>query len=921
MNNRIRLGLGVLALLIVGWLTYRWVRPATSAVGRLVPPDALIVLASNRLQDTVSEQALRTEVTLQQVPLFGEARQRLDQFLYATADTASAVGFVRGKDIRYSLHPVSKYVLDYLFYIPTTAADGAFLNRLTNPDPRRYRVLNHSFAGQKISDLVSRSNVPVGSFLLTDGFLVGSTSAILIENVAKRMRSSLGLSGSRLAGPALSESGFGADADHWAGLSVRPEVLQSLIGNAGSLIRLFLPEELNLQFRPAASQTGLIGYAADEIGNRRDVAALFAGQTPRRIRHADLIPQTTATLYHVGISDAGRFGRSMSTLLSRASGDFLRRRFGRIRAAADELYPALTDELLLCRLESPTGMPRQVLVLPARDARQAANAYQQAAFRAGAKPPAPPLTFLGHKVIGLNVAELPASLFSSLVAGFNQSWVTQHGSALIVASSEDAMQEYLEQLQSRATWSADSRQMELLTNTLRPANFTIYVRLSRLQTRPTSDWPVAWQTLVGEDRTAGGHESSLANLDNLAYQASYGNEKILSTLVLGRTARRASTKVLNKVLLQKRIPAEAPPVAAPIVVGNLSDQTASVLVQTAGNQLRLVTAEGEPIGQAPTDGPIRSNALAVDFLNNGRLQYLFMTDQRLYVADPGAIRPGRSAQPLPLKLLTIKLPNGLDPTHLAQPLGRRNADWVALAAHADGQVWALDRQRRTFVRWLTAPRKAPLLLPFQVLSTPAGMNVLAAQPDGTVNYWLEDGRQRPHFPARVERTDEEAPEVRFAGPVLLPASQTLIQGITQEGERFQLTLNGLLAGRTQLYRTVRSDVFRLFPDEEMTDWLLLRTTDTEATILDQRGQRRFDVRALQSGRNGVRYHRLGAGVAVISVQSGGFARLYDPNGRIIGDRPIPALYPPTLQFDERTNELYVLSAVPNAVQLFSIRLR
>ena len=107
----------------------------------------------------------------------------------------------------------------------------------------------------------------------------------------------------------------------------------------------------------------------------------------------------------------------------------------------------------------------------------------------------------------------------------------------------------------------------------------------------------------------------------------------------------------------------------------------------------------------------------------------------------------------------------------------------------------------------------------------------------------------------------------------------------------------------------------------MTNWLLLRLSDTEITVLDQQGQRRFDVRALQSGRNRVRYHRLGAGIELVSVQSGNFTTLYDLNGRILGDRPIPGDFPVTLQFDERTNELYILSSTQQTVQLFSIRLR
>ncbi len=905
MNKRLWIGIGAVVLLAIGWFGYRQLFPASRIVGSLVPPGALLVLASDRLQDTVSARVLRTQISLRQLPVFDEARQKLDRFLYSTADSATVLKFVSGRNIRYSLHSISKTTLDFIFYIPINASDKAFLSRLTNPDPRQYRVLNHTFAGEKILDLVARGNEPVGSFILTDDFLVGSVSGILIENVAKRMHQSLKLTSA--------EPDFRVDGDHLAGLSVRPEVLQSLFGNVGSLVRLFLPEELNLQFRQSASRSHLIGYAVDQIGGRRDVAALFANQTPQRIQHANLIPQTTASLYHIGISDAPRFGQSLSKLLGSASSGFLRERFKQIAPETKALYSALGSDILLCRLESPTGSLQQILILTAQNGKQLANAYQQVAYRLGAKTPDSPKSYLGHKVLLLNVPELPASLFSSLFSGFSQSWITQHGSSFIVANSEDAMQDYLQQLQRGAVWTADERQAELLNTTLRPANFTAFTRLNRGQTNVLINWPLAWQNLLDQPDPATG-SPALANLENMAYQASYGNENIQSTVVLGRTTRRASSAVLNKVLLQKKTEFNAPLISAPIVTGTLSDSSAQFYAQNNAGQFVLVTPEGDKLVQNNTDGPIRSNALGVDFLNNGRLQYLFMTDRTLYIADP--VRTFKK-----VALQAIPLPKGIVVSFLARPRGSQQRNMVALVAHQDGHIYALDRQRRTFVRLMTAPHKGALQLPFQVIVTPTGMDVLAIQSDGTLNHWRENGSQYPHFPSRVERTNEEEPEIRFVGPALLPPGQTQIRAITDEGQLLALTANGLVAKRTQLYRPVRNGSFRLFPDEDQTNWLLLRTTDTEISVLDQQGRRQFDVRALQSGGNSVRYHRLGAGIELISIKSGGFTMLYDLNGRIVNDRPIPSDFPVALQFDERTNELYILSGAQQAVQLFSIRLR
>ena len=818
---------------------------------------------------------------------------------------------------RYSLHEVSTTTLDFVFYVPLDDTDAGFIQRLTNPDPRQYRVLSHTFSSEKIFDLVNRSNEPIGSFILTDRFLVGSASGILIENVARKMHQPFPFAGSDASGRFSDRiaANLRVDADHLAGLSIRPEVMENLFSDAASLVRVFLPEELNLQFRSSGSGSHLIGYAVDEIGTRRDVAALFDGQTPQRIAHPELIPQTTATLYHIGISNATRFGKSMADLLESASTDFLRDRFGRIKSLTGPFYGSLDRDVLLCRLESPTGAQRQVVIMPGRDGRKLVETYQRIAYAAGAKSQSSVRLFLGHKVLLLNVPELPASLFGSLLTGFSQSWITQHGTALIVTNTEDAMLDYLQQVQRGAVWSADERQLELVNSTLRPANFTAFVRMSRAQTTVPPSWPAAWQNLLDQPDPATGRPA-FDNLENMAYQASYGNENIQSTVILGRTTPRASTAVLNKLLLRKRTEFSASLSSAPIMVGNLSDSTAQFYAQNNANEFVLVTGKGEKSKPGQTDGPIRSNALAVDFLNNGRLQYLFMTDKTLYVADGRQSRAGGV-----VSLTGIPLPAGIDPTYLIRPRGNKQRNVVALAASTDGRVFGIDRQKRAFVQLAKASRKGPLLLPFQVIPTAKGMDMLAIQPDGTLNYWRENGTQHPRFPVRIERRTDDEPTVRFAGPALLLPGQQLIQTIADEGQLLSILPSGLVAKRTQLYRPVRKGDFRLLPDQEQTSYLLLRTTDTEVAVLNQQGERRFEVRALPSGRNTVRYHRLGAGVELISVQSGGFSTLYDLSGKVIGDRPIPGNFPVALQFDERTNELYVLSGADRAVQLFSIRLR
>lgn len=901
MKQRIWIGLGIILVVVMGWAGYQQYIRQPQSLASLVPSDALLILDSATLQDSVSAKTLRTEMPLRQVPIFQEALWGLERFFYSAADTSTVRKFLTDKTIRYSLHPISKHQLGFIFYVPLRAGtDQTLIDKISRPDPTKFRVLGRSFSDERIQELVNLNSQSLGTFFLTDDFLVGSSSGLLVENVVRTLH--------HILPTAKTPVTFRMDADHLAGLSIRPEVMQTLFGqqtDKRSLIRLFLPEKLSLQFRQSASRTHLIGYAADDIGTRKEVASLFTGQAPLRISSGEVIPQNTAVLYHLGLSNSQRFGQSMFRILQSTSSEALDERLDKMESGWAAFFDQLSQDIMLCRLESAGNAPRLVVLLKAKDSRKLSTALQQLAYLAGAPSSSTIKTFLQHKMLRLDIAELPASLFSNLFSGFPQSWITQHGSYVAIANDESVLQEYLQQVDRGAVWANDQRQSALLKQTLRPANFTAFVRINRAKTTLPATWPAPWRHLLDYP------SASLNNLENMVYQASYGNEKILSTLVLGRTTRLSNQAVLNRLLLRRRVEFNAPLIAAPIVSGNLADGSAQFYAQNNAGQFVLVTPEGAKIVQDSTDGAIRSNVVTADFLNNGRLQYLFMTNRSLYIADP-------NPEARTVRLRRIRLPTGLDPSLLLLPRGSRQRNLVGLAAHKDGHVYALDKQKQAFIQLIKNPNKGPLLLPFQIIDMPGGMELLALQADGTLHRWHEDGRYVAHFPAKLDFENVPKP---FVSPVLQPVGNTTMQAITEQGELLQLHPNGLIAARTQLYRPIRNGSFRLFPDEAQTNWLLLRTTDTETALLDQQGVQRLDIRGLKPGESVVRYHRFGTGIELISIKSGNFTTIYTPEGRKVGDLPIPSDFPVSLQFDDRTNELYILSGINKAVQLFSIRIR
>ncbi|WP_266366283.1 hypothetical protein [Tellurirhabdus rosea] len=903
-SKRFWIGLGLLALLAAGYFGYRrWTQPIRST-WELIPSDALVVMESPVLQDTVSKKARLGQMTLRYTPVFHEAVQALDQFVWTPLDTADALRFLRRKPIWYSLHRIARDKLDFLFYIPIrTAEDRALVDRLLKPDADRFRVLAHPYQGERIRELLTVGNQSLGSFLVLDDFLVGSPSTLLIESVVRRIHQPF-------AETPLQRADVKLVRPHTlGGMYIRSSVLESLLTTPVSQttdwqtrsLRAFLPTEIKTQFRASANRTHLIGTSREDIGTQTALARLFAGQTPGRIGCGALVPESATSLFHIGLTDGMRFGEALTPFINSEEDPTFRQGRRKLRPLlqknAANVYRFVGSEIALVRLDAPSSERRLVLLIRSENPEKLSDRYQLASFLLnGSKAVSSARPFLKHNLTRITTPDLPAYLFGGLFRGFPTSWVTQEGPYLVIANSQEVMQEYLQALRDEQVWTANRRQSELLSQTLRPAHFTVFTRFDRAGESMSANWPLAWQRLLNHD------ETTLDNVENLVYQSSYSRDHIYSTIAVGRTTRRASEAVFNRVFLQKKIEFNAPPTSTPFVLGDFVGGTGYLWAIDNIRQFVQITPEGEKQILPALDGPVRSSLVPVNYLDNGRLQYAFTTDRSLYFADP--------ANGL-VKFSSVRLPEGLDPSTLRAV---RHPSLLLLAGHRDGSVYGFSKAEKRFTRQFAVNASGEGRPPFQAVSRRQALTVLSVQKEGRVFLWYENGTRATGFPVDLK--------AEMVGPAFIDSgSPATLTTITQQGELVRIGEDGQEADRTQLYRPIRRGSFRLLLEEGQTDYLLLRATDTEIAVLDQNGRQLFEVRSLISGQTTIRYHALDAGLKIISVKSGTFTTLYDLAGHPIGDRPIPALYPVTLQYSASRNKLFVYGSSEKAVQVWSIKLR
>lgn len=906
-KKQLWIGIGILTLILGGFFAYRWWKAPARSAWMLIPSDALLVLESSSLQDTLSKQAQLNEMALRTTPIFQEAVRSLEKFAWAPLDTASAIQFLHEKPVWYSLHPTSKDQLGFIFYIPINSLqDQPFVNRILNPNADRYRVLSHPYEGTRIHELLTVRNESLGSFIVLDDYLVGSPSTILMESVVRRMKQPFTETPLQRADVSLIRPGT------LAGIYVRSSVLSAILSpNAESsdyqskYIKALLPTELLTRFRQSPSRSHLIGLSTDDIGAKSALANLFDRQTPFRISCGNLIPDQTTTLFHFSVSDGPRFGKALTAFINSEDEDDTREGRRKLRPLLQNeqngFYKYIGNEIALLRMDAPSADRRLVMLIHSSNVDRLWDRYQLAALlTSGTDRISSSKPFLRYRISAIEAPNLPAFLFGGLFRGFEQNWLTQVGDYLVIANGQGVLQEYLQSIEQRTVWTESYRQRDLLTQTLRPSNFTAYTRFNRAGESVAANWPQSWQHLLNHDETA------LDNVENLIYQSTYGRERIYSSLIMGRTTRRASDAVLNRVFLQRKIALNAPLVSQPMVLGDFVGGSGAIWAVDNSQQFILVTPEGEKHPLGSVNGPVLSSLVPVDFLSNGRLQYAFATARSLYVADPVN---GLA------KLQSIPLPDGTIPNSLLAPRRDQNRNLILLMLHRNGSVYGYDRQQKQFVRpFSVSSADGVSVADFHAPVRNQLLSVVSVQKEGKLYFWNEKGGSVPGFPLDLK--------TEIIGPAWLEAGNpATITVLTRQGELIHAGTDGQIVDRNQLYRPIRRGSFRLLPEVNQNGYLLLRTTDTEAAILDRKGSLLFEVRGLRPGQTTIRYHVLGSGVNLISVKSGNFTTLYNLAGRPIGDRPIPSHYPVELQFSPSRNKLFVYSSDNKALQIWSVKLR
>jgi hypothetical protein len=181
-------------------------------------------------------------------------------------------------------------------------------------------------------------------------------------------------------------------------------------------------------------------------------------------------------------------------------------------------------------------------------------------------------------------------------------------------------------------------------------------------------------------------EDALNNFYGLGVQISSSGKYVYSTIALNHVPHRDDEP---HTIWQSRL--DSTILKKPILVDNHNTGEKEILVQDALNNLYLINNMGRILWKKPLEGAVISDFFQIDYYKNGKLQYLFNTENRIYLID----RNGNHVGNYPI-ILPEKATNGLSVYDYD-----KNKDYRIFIAFSDNKVYLFEKTWNSKPEWTT----------------------------------------------------------------------------------------------------------------------------------------------------------------------------------------------------------------------------
>jgi hypothetical protein len=882
----------VVVIALAGYFLFRWFR-GSSAAWKHIPSNAIAVITSSHLQDSLYT-ATEAGLDIKKLPFLDLAGDNLSLLSQLSSDEKKIHDFLKGKVITYSYHPRTSTEWGILMYIPIDDQDET--KWLTAPQSTRIRALHHNFQDNRITDINDTMSRPLFSYLIKDNYLIVSYFGDLIEDAVRASSLKIGSFKLRSQFSGIQDSEFGTS------LYLKTEAWKSVIpagNNTGLYTELAknFPhiQDLHIETEPGkhrfklkSTGTETPDYYLTEI--LKDNPGLpFAGH-----KH---ISQQTSYFYRFAGSDKTEFRKKFLKWHARNKSDAWNKLNYYVSKESSLLTENLGSELILCQLEENNSISDgKILLVEFSNYEKLRPVLLKLARLSNEESNVSTDKYQGYDIYSVPVPELPSGLYGPMFSGFATSYITYIAPYLVISNNSQVLQNYIVDYENHITWQQSPEYDSILTDKSE-AQLSVVVNLRKAQSR-------------SGNRRGGIYPDLTSKIESAVIQCSYDGKAAYPEITLNPKKRQTAQKVLNRTFLNIDIEWPILYDSQLAALQNPVDGSSEILLTDAQSNLlrtnNLKTGKTETIGKL--DGPIVTAAYKVDFLNIGREQRIFATQDKVFALDEDD-----SSR---VTTFSASLPSAHHISALYLIDGGYDGSNRFIVQDDAQQLYLWENVSKPLRKLNRSVTFENIKGPVVALNQIGNRGFIVTQKNGKIYLLKENGSVRAGFPVDILTRTESA----FTWAQNLSGGQPELVGVSVSGELIRIDQSGKITSRKQLLRPVPGSGFKTLFDRNSMDWILVRSAASKTAILTKEGEELFEIKDILPNST-IQYHFFGVDNRFITIQSGNYTTVFDMTGKRLGDKAIPSEIPVQLTYQPGYYKLLIFSRSEKKIQVWSIKLR
>jgi hypothetical protein len=869
----------ILALVAGAYVVTEYVKNAEAKTfAQWVPTQAAIVFKPGACQNCLKEFSESNWLQLATQATRTSIQENIQQEFNALFQQAELV----------SVHLKDQSGFDAIAYLPTEALQSFTTQLIKKAKAKgiKVRQQNRLLSGLTIEEIAL--DKITFSYVIQNNLSAASTSALLIEDVVRQLHEkekSILQRNTNLSAIPTIKNDIG---DVWIDQSKLMQILQVLIevNNStplvtGSISQLDVKQE----------QDALVasGFTLADTTNKTDWLNYFQSQNPVSFSAKAYISNRSLAVWHIGVTNPELYGKQVWNALPKASKDSIQYLYKWNEAEITSLYAGTDKEWTRMKLEISSGNYQDIFLL----AIGKEDALYPALLKVANNPAEDSVyleTYADVNIHQIDNGYLPA-LFFPVQKQFNQTYFTRLGNVVAFSSSNQALKIWIDDFNEENTWGKTVEVNNYLESVLLESNLSFFVDGSHAVQYIKRKLKPGWKQFAEKQKL-------INQAGMLAFQYSNLNNQFYTNYRLQWSNTKKVAESKNDVSIT--LPSGIAQVFLP--VKNHTDRSVEILVQDSTNTLRLLNLQGKEIWNVALNNILLPDAYQVDYLSNGKLQYLLHNGTQLYLID----RLGNTVNGFP-----TALPAKTDALQIVDYDKSRKYRWLTQAQN--GTVYMLTKEGQPLEGWNPKKLSAPTLGKLEHVRLGGKDYVVALQKNQQLVLFNRRGEVVKGFPFDLKGRVSGQWYAKSASQQE-PAHFVIV---LLDGYKVKVDANGKELMRETLIKEESNSLFALVKSEQQSDYAVVRQDSKKLVILDTEGKTLATNEFIGLNNVEVKYYDFGNNNLYFTLhdKTQQLAYIYNERGEMMHQQPYDATQ---IKLFQEGKEVKLLVASGNYIQVIRL---